>query len=168
MESLFVPTEYRGHFPDSYAEYIEGVEVLRIGGAKDPDEEFFTLVRNQVAGQVLYKAKKEKLLPKESISGMPFFLCGGGSRHEFYRKLKVELKRTPNCSWLNAIHRELTLPWNLTAPGVSRVEYDRLSVAYGLSQLNLGTAKQVEAMAPSVSIVNRSKWSDGYVNKDVC
>jgi hypothetical protein len=99
---------------------------------------------------------------------MPFFLCGGGSRHEFYKKLKSELKKTPNCSWLNALHRELTLPGNLRADGVSPGEYDRLSVAYGLSQLHIGTVMQVEAMTPLIPIANESRWLDGYVTKDAC
>lgn len=168
LEAVRLPTEYRGHFPTSYTEYIDGVEVCRIGSAKSPDEEFFSLVLNQVAGKVLYRTKKENLLPAESISGMPFFLCGGGSRHEFYKKLKSELKKTPNCSWLNALHRELTLPGNLRADGVSPGEYDRLSVAYGLSQLHIGTVMQVEAMTPLIPIANESRWLDGYVTKDAC
>ncbi len=168
MGALLLPTEYRGHFPASYMDYVEGVEVLLAGGAKSADDEFFNLILNQVAGRVLYRTKKENLLPVESISGMPFFLCGGGSRHAFYRNLKSALNKTPNCSWLNALHRELTLPGNLRADGVSRGEYDRLSVAYGLSQLHIGTIKQVEAMEPLIPIVNQSRWLDSYVNKDAC
>jgi hypothetical protein len=168
LEAVRLPTEYRGHFPASYTEYVDGVDVHLVGDAKSPDEEFFHHVLNQVAGKVLYKTKKENLLAPQSITGMPFFLCGGGSRHNFYNKLKTELKKTPNCSWLNAIHRELTLPNNLRADGVSGGDYDRLSVAYGLSQLNIGTVQQVEAMAPSIPIMRESNWFDSYIDKDNC
>lgn len=168
LSKVQLNTEYRGFFPVSYKDYIEGVNICSIGNAKSPDDEFFSLVLNQVAGKVLYRTKKENLLPTESISGMPFFLCGGGSRHEFYKRLKSELKRTPGCSWLNALHRELTLPDKLRAEGVSRSDYDRLSVAYGLSQLQIGTVKKVEAMQPSIKTTNESKWLDSYVTKDAC
>lgn len=148
LERLKLPTEYRGRYPDEYSSYVKGVEVHYQGGARSPDEAYFSKVLQQVSGQVLYGAWKQNLLSQDAVSNMPFFLCGGGARHAFYATLKTEVQKTPNCSWLRAKPRELALPANMVAPGLPVADYDRLSVAYGLSQLNLGEYERVSALRP--------------------
>jgi hypothetical protein len=93
LESMKLPTEFRGRYPDSYRNYVDGVEVGFEGGAKTPDERYYERVRNQVAGKVLYGAWKQRLLTQEAVRGMPFFLCGGGGRHPFYAALKCQASR---------------------------------------------------------------------------
>jgi hypothetical protein len=153
--------------PDTYLDYVDGVDVSFQGDAQTPDHEFFMKVRDQVAGKVLYGTYEHKLLDPESIAGMPFFLCGGGARHSFYKKLKTEMQRQPNCSWLNASYRELALPKTLHAEGVSRADYDRLSVAYGLSQLDLASMSTVAALQPRVNVRHESSWRNNYVDQSV-
>jgi hypothetical protein len=167
LESIRLPTEYRGVLPDTYLDYVDGVDVSFQGDAQTPDHEFFMKVRDQVAGKVLYGTYEHKLLDPESIAGMPFFLCGGGARHSFYKKLKTEMQRQPNCSWLNASYRELALPKTLHAEGVSRADYDRLSVAYGLSQLDLASMSTVAALQPRVNVRHESSWRNNYVDQSV-
>ena len=165
LESIRLPTEYRGALPNAYLDYVEGVNVSFEGGAQSPDHDFFMKVRDQVAGKVLYGAYKNNLLDKGSIAGMPFFLCGGGARHGFYKQLKTEMQKQQNCSWLNASYRELSLPRMLRADGLSRADYDRLSVAYGLSQLDVASMSKVAAMQPSVNVSHASSWRNNYVEK---
>lgn len=168
MERLKLPTEYRGRYPDEYNSYVKGVEVHYQGGARSPDAEYFSKVRDQVAGKVLYRAKDQNLLLEEAIKNTPFFLCGGGARHPFYENLKKEIQKTPNCSWLSAKPRELVLPTNIIAPGLVVGDYDRLSVAYGLSQLNLGEYERVSALRPLVPIEQQNDWISSATDKSVC
>lgn len=168
LERLKLPTEFRGRYPESYRGYVNGVEVGFQGGAKSPDDHFYRHVRNQVAGKVLYGAWKQKLLTQAAVSGMPFFLCGGGGRHPFYAALKSRLQKTEGCTWLNAKPRELALPTNIMAPGVAHGDYDRLSVAYGLSQLNPGVFNRVVALKPKVSEANDTDWNTVLMDKSVC
>lgn len=168
LDSIRLPTEYRGKFPDLYKGYLNGVSATLLGGALTPDDEFFNKVVSQVKGQVLVKAWKNNLLSKQAIEGIPLFLCGGGSRHVFYRQLLESLKKTPGASWLKAEYRELTLPAGLISPGLNRSDYDRLSVAYGLSQLTPGKVVQAEAMTPVVKVDRMSDWSENYVDKSIC
>jgi hypothetical protein len=168
LERMKLPTEFRGRYPDSYRSYVHGVEVGFEGGARTPDEWFYRDVRNQVAGKVLYGAWKQKLLTQEAVRGMPFFLCGGGSRHPFYAALKTGLQKTAGCTWLNANPRELALPTNISAPGVAHGDYDRLSVAYGLSQLNVGTFERVVALKPKAADLAETDWDTVCVDKSVC
>lgn len=168
LDRLKLPTEFRGRYPDSYSSYVKGVDVRFEGGAKSPDEWFYQRLRNQVAGKVLYGAWEGKLLSQGAVKGMPFFLCGGGGRHVFYSALKSRLQKTPNCTWLSAKPRELALPSNISAPGVAHGDYDRLSVAYGLSQLNPGVFENVVALKPIVSDVEQTDWTSLAVDKSVC
>lgn len=168
LEKIRLPTEYRGPLPDNYLDYVDGVSVSLDDGALSPDQEFFLKIRNQVAGKVLYGVQKNNLLDKQSISGLPFFLCGGGARYDFYKNLKTELKKQPGCSWLNASFRELTLPSILRADGVNKSDYDRLSVAYGLSQLDSVSVNQISAMQPRVFLSHDSDWRDNYFDKSYC
>lgn len=165
---LRVPTEFRGVYPRAFSDYISGVELEFVGGFKSPDEEFKLSLLQQVAGQVMYGAWKKLLLRKEDVKGMPFFLCGGGARHDFYAGLKQDLQKTPNCSWLSATYRALSLPANLEAPGVAVADYDRLSVAYGLSQLNPGSFNHVSALKPKVESEKPHDWISSTVDKSAC
>ncbi len=165
LESIRLPTEYRGQYPEKFDAYVLGVSPKFIGGEKSPDMSFFKLVRDQVAGGVIYKAWKDGLLTQTAISGIPLFLCGGGRRHVFYRKLKDELQHTPNASWMNAKYRELTLPTDLVAPGLTRADYDRLSVAYGLSRLIPGGINKAPPLMPLVPIAKSSDWRSNYIEK---
>lgn len=165
LESIRLPTEYRGRYPEKFDGYVRGVSSQFIGGEKSPDEAFFKLVRDQVAGRVMYKAWKNNLLTQTAISGMPLFLCGGGGRHVFYKKLQDELRHTQNASWMNAQYRELTLPSDLIAPGVTRADYDRLSVAYGLSRLLPGRMMDANPLMPVVPIPKSSDWRSNYIDK---
>ena len=99
---------------------------------------------------------------------MPYFLCGGGARHSFYEQIKPALQRPRGATWLNLVPKPLSLPANLRAEGVSRADYDRLSVAYGLSQLNLGTVNRIAPMKPLATVDHYSKWGDNYADKDFC
>lgn len=168
LERMKVPTEFRGRYPNSYRDYLNGVETGFEGGAKDPDENFYQSVRNQVAGRVLYGAWKERLLDQDAVRGMPFFLCGGGARHPLYAALKTRLQKTDGCTWLSAKPRDLALPTNMHAPGVANSDYDRLSVAYGLSQLNPGSFERVVAMKPKAVVSQETDWSISAVDKSVC
>lgn len=168
LDRMRLPTEFRGRYPESYRDYVTGVDVGFEGGEQSPDEAFYLQVRNQVAGKVLYGAWKQGLLTQDDVRDMPFFLCGGGGRHPFYAALKSRLQKTQGCTWLSAKPRELALPANISAPGVAHSDYDRLSVAYGLSQLNPGAFERVVALRPKVSEFEETDWNSVAVDKSLC
>lgn len=168
LEALKLSTTFRGRYPVSYDQYLQGVEVELNGGAKCPDSELYGQVRRQVIGKVLYRAWSQGLMGQAQLKGMPFFLCGGGARHPLYESLKSGLERTPSFSWLGAKYRELTLPSKVSAPGLPRSDYDRLSVAYGLSQLNAGAFEQVGALMPQATAPAQPDLESRFVDKSVC
>ena len=57
---------------------------------------------------------------------------------KFYKKIEEELLSHPNATWFAFRPRKLEVPAILEAPGMMRGDYDRLSVAFGLSFVRVG------------------------------
>lgn len=55
-----------------------------------------------------------------------------------YGSIVGHLNNISEINWLQAKRYQLTTPSNLIAPGMPRNDYDRLSVAYGLSFEKVG------------------------------
>jgi hypothetical protein len=168
LESIKLGTDNQAAIPASYEGYLSGVKVQFAGKAVDPDKEFFRRLVRQVQSRTLYRAFGDSLLGKQDIIDIPFLLCGGGARLSFYRNISDAIHRFEGCSWLSTKGQELVIPDDLRAEGVGRSDYDRLSVAYGLSMLslaNISTAQQIPKLPPESSA---EQWRDHYVDKDLC
>jgi hypothetical protein len=154
--------------PESFRDYFDGVQAKFRDPMKTPDEDFFNLrVLSQVQGKTLWRTWKDNLLPQSSLANVPFFMCGGGVRMGYYRELEPRLDDMPGYSWLRAECWVMGVPDDLVADGVAEAEYDRLSVAYGLSRLEVG--KVVKALPqPKLAIAPVNIWRDNYVDKDQC
>lgn len=73
----------------------------------------------------------------------------------------------PGYNWLKTDAKPLEVPRSLVSPGLSMQEYDRLSVAFGLSFLDVsevikGTPDPTIAPDPVIN------WQDNYIDKDQC
>lgn len=168
LDEVMYATDRTTSLPEHYSEYFHGVTVKTPGGDDDPDVFFFRKkVVAQVRGQSYYRAWKDGLLTENQLHGVPTFYCGGGMCMSYYDKLQHELRSMPGCSWLKAEPRRMELPDNLEAPGVKRADYDRLSVAYGLSFLEVG---KITKSLPAPKLPTRPTWDWGanYVSKDHC
>lgn len=86
----------------------------------------------------------------------------------FYQQLTESLVKTAGFSWLSAMGRELTLPKNLVAEGLARSDFDRLSVAYGLSQLTLASSARArpQPRVSSASAPQIPPWRNDFIDKD--
>lgn len=102
------------------------------------------------------------------VSGIPIFLCGGGARTEFYKNIAEQavINGKRHKSWILKL-KTLDKPNNLQAPNLLSQDYDRLSVAYGLSldPFNIGNIiehqqRKEDSRKPLPS------WEDNYVSKD--
>ena len=86
-------------------------------------------------------------------------------RLSLYRQMIEDMKQRPGHTWLAAEMRTIQLPRILEAPRLNRKEFDRLSVAFGLSFLEVGDV--IKAM-PAPQIVNEPKYAhrNNFVDKD--
>lgn len=122
--------------PPSVSSYILG---LRFSDTHNIDTDFFrTRYRFQVFADVLNPVHAYRVPKGEHWQALPVFICGGGSRMPLYRGIVEKLNSIPGVNWLKVQRYYLTKPDQLLAPGLVAVEYDRLSVAYGLSFEEIG------------------------------
>jgi hypothetical protein len=112
----------------------------------------------------------------EWSKGLPVFLCGGGARLDFYksvlRTVEENFARAFNYgpSSKPFVYRQIPQPTDLLASEAAPSDFDRLSVAYGLSfsSLNIGEIQvpsQIDDMPQPLCI--RSSIEDRYVGKEI-
>jgi hypothetical protein len=160
-------TDFEGSLPGAYGDYVAGVRIVHPGEASsDPDKDFLTRrVVKQVRGETVFRTWKDRLLPEADLAGIPLFLCGGGSRMSLYQRIEDHLKLQSGHSWLYAERWILGFPADLECEGPIEADYDRLSVAYGLSRLDVGRVVQAAPM-PKIATPAQEPWTDRYVDKD--
>lgn len=168
FESTMLFTDRLTSIPQDFKDYFSGIEIKFRDGCDSPDRGFFMQrVVSQVRGSTLWKTWHDGHMAKEDLEGIPMYLCGGGSRMEYYKNLEPEMSKFPGCSWLSAISRSLQVPSNLRAPGLPSRDYDRLSVAFGLSFLEIRKVLQAIPVALLPAELSQH-WHDFYVSKDQC
>ena len=168
IETLKAPTEQTQPIPEKYTGYFKGVQVQYSGGAQSPDDAFYmNRLVAQVRGQGVHRTVQSKIVGKVDLDQLPFFLCGGGARLPLYRNIASALNSATEFKWLKAHRRELGKPGELEAPGLAEVDYDRLSVAFGLSFVDVGNVAVAQAM-PSIEQQSKVDWRSGYTDKDAC
>ncbi|HFH2958019.1 hypothetical protein [Pseudomonas aeruginosa] len=154
-------TDAEEALPDRLDGYFSGVDVQFKG--RSLDQFFYALVSRQVVQDTYVHVANERLLDRQQMAGMPMFLCGGGSRSGFYAKLKSDLHSARGFSWFGVTPKPLQKPRGLVAPGLHRADYDRLSVAFGLSQLKLD--KLVMEVPVLAEKATRVDFSERYIEK---
>jgi hypothetical protein len=136
LDEIYQPTDRLGGIPNNVEQYIKG---LSITGNDHIDDEFKRLrYRQQVFGNVIRPVREKRVPNGDHWHDLPIFICGGGSRMPLYGDLVSELNNTMGISWFKGRRYSLSKPKKLIAPGLSEQEYDRLSVAYGLSFPEIG------------------------------
>lgn len=139
------------HIPHKFSQYFKGFKVTSSPkgplGVHNPDAQFGQRLRTQIQEDTLEKGRKSGDWHVEALKDTPFLLSGGGSRNKFYERMKEGLQYHHSLGYLRLTPKALILPSNITASGLPRKDWDRLSVAYGLSFGSVGKATFVSAIA---------------------
>lgn len=167
LAAIAEPTDRLRPIPESVHDYLPGYEVEVIG--KSIDEEFkIGRYRAQVAGSI-NDAKVGKGIHASQLKNVPLLLCGGGSRMLFYSGIGAAINSTSG--WHVSVEvMRLPVPQDLVDTGWHADDFDRLSVAYGLSlagngETTLGSiVRAIEV--PDVQPYRAPKREDNYVSKD--
>ena len=141
-----VPTDRLRPIPESAGEYVPGYSIECTG--VDVDGVFLKEnYRLQVAG-CIQDARVGKGLTSNDLGRMPLLLCGGGSRMGYFSRIAEIINNT--LGWSFKVERlSMPVPAELSDFGMNASEFDRISVAYGLSQVgnsNEAIGKIVRAM----------------------
>lgn len=137
VEQSCLLTDTELPLPDQLTGYFTGVSVTFQDRSHDPDQRFYSAIHLQVGNKTYARLKLENILPDGQLKDMPMILCGGGRRLKFYSRLEESMAASSGYSWFSTRPFRMKLPEHLLAPGVKQTDYDRLSVAYGLSRLSL-------------------------------
>ena len=144
LKNALLSLDCTTHVPPLFENYVTDSSMQWIRPDEDPDRQFMSKrVRPQILERTYIEAWGEGHLEQSDIAGVPAFLCGGGMRMPFYMNLLTILdRREKNASWVRAKPRLMTVPDRLEASGLPTQDYDRLSVAYGLSLMRAGAYAQ--------------------------
>jgi hypothetical protein len=127
-----------------------------------------SVVLTKVVGET---RKKRNPLSPAWDSGLPSFLCGGGSQVDLYKKLiRHSSKRLVGAGVIHSLEeKELPKPDNLENDDILPQEYHRIAVSYGLSfsvdsRGKIIPARDVKDLNYDPPKVNISKR---YIDKDM-
>ncbi|KAA0873517.1 acetate and sugar kinases/Hsc70/actin family protein [Nitrincola tapanii] len=126
--------------PQFFEDYFHGISVFFNHEKHNPDWIFGKKALKQVKIETLCKAVTSlRMLSREDVKNLSFYACGGGSGMQYYKSNLIQEVEKPsaNSTWLRANEKLLPRPDNFHAEGVRNKDFDRLSVAYGLSQIEL-------------------------------
>lgn len=157
-----------GHlYPNSCEDYVSGVEFNKTSPSHCDFEFFDKKLIKQVQGSAVWRAFIDGFLNQSQLKDIPMFLCGGGSRGKFYAGLEKLVQHPPGFSWLSVQPWQLGFPKDLVAEGVALEDFDRLSVAYGLSKLEVGKVSKA-LPSPRVRTPPSAPFVDRFIGKDQC
>lgn len=153
--------------PSGCGEYLSGYRLSAPGD--DVDRKFHDdRYRRQVVGSI-HEARTRKGIDSGQLDRVPVLLCGGGSRMQMFAGIAETINQIKE--WTFHVEKApLPVPPELVDLGWHSDDYDRISVAYGLSfsgddKNSLG--KIVRAIevpdVPRRTTVDRDDW---YVSKD--
>jgi len=153
--------------PGRVSEYLPGYSLEVVGD--DVDSTFQrTKYRRQVAGSIS-DAKIGKGLKVHELQGVPLLLCGGGSRMDFFSRIAGSINNTPG--WHVSVElTRLPVPQDLVDSGWHAEEFDRISVAYGLSMSGDGSSS-LEKIVRAIDVPGRRAYEAAeseciFVSKD--
>jgi hypothetical protein len=166
-------TDCSTRIPLRLEEYVSEAGVHWTRDKEHPDEQFMSKrLRPQILAKTLVEPVKQGHLKRSDVLRIPTYLCGGGMRMPFYKDLlKVLDRRERNASWVHVKPQELTKPERLEASGLAQTDYDRLSVAYGLSLMEVEPVALAESRRDAAAVTGNSaselSYRDAYISKDM-
>lgn len=168
LETAARGTDCSTRIPPRHEDYVFESSIRWARRDEHPDAIFMSSrVRPQILDKTYVGAWKQGHLEQADIFGVPTFLCGGGMRMPFYAELlKILDRREPNAAWVHAKPRQMSVPERLEAKGLATADYDRLSVAYGLSLMRVGSHTRSDG--GRVPISGEDRTSEGaYISKEM-
>jgi len=151
--------------PNSFTDYFIGINVRAHGGAKFPDQDFFSDVMKRVR-TALVQVRQQNLLDMKMISDTKLLLVGGGSLMPYYDEIAAELQRTKNATYMRLERYYISRPRDLVTDTIANQSYHRLSVAYGLSRIRPGALIEGKPMSRISGSDSNPDFGLHYRDKD--
>lgn len=169
LNAIKFPTDRTAALPESYRDYLPGYEAACEKDVLDVDAEFF---KSRYYRQVATCCRNARAagVPDIQVMNLPCFLTGGGSRLGVYSGIIAAINENNTIVTMQNI--ALTrISEDLQSPGLRETDFDRLSVAYGLSHHG-ADGKSLGRVIRAIDIPKPAEqptadWRSNYVDKDM-
>lgn len=153
--------------PSSLKEMFEGFKFSIENSEERFDSEFKRLICSVLYKKTTYEASKTYLPGDSTWKPFPVFVCGGGSRMDFYKNI-IKFYSKNDSYHARFDIKELPKPKDLFNLKDNLIDYDRLSVSYGLGYWDLGEFL-ADFESPKIEILGdeSSVWTDKFISKDI-
>ena len=167
LDESFLHTDQMVAIPENLEEYFSGVKLEFVNSDAHPDKKYFNAkLLAQVSSDTVYRAWKLGLLEQAALTKIPMFLCGGGIRMKYFKDLGGAMNSIPGCTWLSCQVKKLVAPKDFEKKILKEGDFDRLSVAYGLSFLDVGKIAKALKLPEKTNAEPCRQCSDNYISKD--
>jgi hypothetical protein len=171
LAAIMYPTDRLASLPETVASYLPGYEIVRPESVEDVDHRFYWTRYHKQVSTCTQSARKQGGISDRQMQSVPCFLTGGGSRMELYRRVIADINS--NARNITLEEHRLEMPRDgFVGAGLREDEFDRLSVAFGLSLHGAGgrpLAKVIRAMdVPPAGPAKAVDWRSNYIDKDMC
>lgn len=175
LKQCAIPTDRLDAIPEDVRDYVRGIRYNIVDNDDFIDEWFIKqvplLINRCTMPTVIKLPSPEKKsrweTPKHYFS---LFLCGGGGRMAFFKEKIIEYTNQHSVPF-RFNQKYLPVPTDLNVNSTDR-NYDRLSVAYGLSwhmagEKPLGEFVRSLELPEETKEVNVGNYEDFYISKDM-
>lgn len=171
LESIMYPTDRLAALPESVSDYLRGYEIVRAAQVEDVDRRFYRTRYYRQVSECTQSARRRGGISDSQMQDVPCFLTGGGSRMSLYRQVIDDINSNGRNITLQGI--SLGVPREgFVSPGLREGEFDRLSVAFGLSLHGAGgrpLGKVIRTIdVPPAGDAQQVDWRSNYIDKDMC
>lgn len=152
--------------PTDLNQMFERFEFSSTDSKLDFDQSFKSKLTPCFWSKTTFEVAKAFLPDDPRWKPFPVFLCGGGARMSYYKKI-ISFWEDLKTARAQFDIRKLPVPTDLFNIDLNGLDYDRLSVAYGLGYWDLGKFL-ADYENPRLNVVGDEspKWSDNFISKD--
>lgn len=145
---------------DNYLDKVEWPENF------DFDILFYHLYSNLLWTKIIHPVRKSVDTERSQWRSLQFVLCGGGALHPLYGEFINKINAN-TLFHVNLDRVAIDKPDNLISPEAKNSDYHRLSVAYGLSHLELGKVIPESQLIQYSEDLNPKKNKPVFIDKDM-
>jgi len=158
LEENVMPEKIPGHIE----EYLQGA----VYPDKTKDHEFYNRFARMLWDDVIMEYRAQGMVVVKGESVLPYMLCGGGRNIGLYDQFIQKVNGKNSSTSLRLKQLDMPVPEQLAKTGITQDIYQRLSVAYGLSFLDIGEVITPDMFPPQQSSRQQTTYKDNFVSKD--
>ena len=159
LASEYVPKEV----PDDIRTYIQSA----IYPEQTIDEEFYRDFRDLLWDKTIMNLRDENGWINQKMEHLPYLLCGGGRYIGLYQQFANCINSPNSSTKVRLAEIPMYKPEKLIGDGLGNTEYQRLSVAYGLSFYYIGKMITRDELAPSTQSSRQIDYKENYIGPEM-